>query len=450
MLLPPALLNSLEGIPGFDRESFTLAHDENSITSVRINPLKKIPVSFFSPGSSTVTWATDAYYLNERPSFTFDPLFHAGCYYVQEASSMFIEQAVRQTVDVNSKLKVLDLCAAPGGKTTHLQSLLPNSLIVSNEVIRSRTPILDDNVVKWGGDNLIITSNDASRFAALPGYFDLVVVDAPCSGSGLFRKDPLAIEEWSPANVQLCSHRQKRILKDMLPCLKNEGILIYATCSYSIEEDEQICDWLVRECGMIPVKLKIDPEWNISVSQTEIGSEGYRFFPGKTDGEGFFLAVFKCESSEQKESRSKPAQNLSNSLQQYIAIWLKEERAIVEIKDDLYAIREGHLQDLGTISKELFVHNAGVRLGKIMKNRLVPEHGLALSSLLSADVTRVELDLDKAILYLQKKDFLLDTSEKGWQVVTYKGFSLGWINVLQNRFNNYYPKESRILKDTSG
>ena len=181
----------------------------------------------------------------QRPSFTFDPLFHAGTYYVQEASSMFLEQALKQSVDLSQPLRVLDLCAAPGGKSTLLQSLLnKESLLVSNDVIKSRAAILEENIVKWGAANVVVTNNDPAHFARLENYFDAIVIDAPCSGSGLFRRDPEAINEWSENNVQLCSQRQQRIVADVWPALKQNGILIYSTCSYSAEEDEAILDWM--------------------------------------------------------------------------------------------------------------------------------------------------------------------------------------------------------------
>jgi 16S rRNA C967 or C1407 C5-methylase (RsmB/RsmF family) len=253
--LPEKLLGSLQGIEGFDQEAFERVHQSGEqVTSIRINPLKLLNVkretsieaffhdSRFSKGVLTdtihehVPWSQYGYYLDQRPSFTFDPLFHAGCYYVQEASSMFLEEVLKQTVDLSQPLKVLDLAAAPGGKSTHIQSLIAkDSLLVSNDVIRSRSKILKDNTIKWGGDNVVVTSNDPKDFARLENYFDVIVVDAPCSGSGLIRRDPEALGEWSENNVQLCSQRQRRILADVWPALKKGGVLIYSTCSYSKE-----------------------------------------------------------------------------------------------------------------------------------------------------------------------------------------------------------------------
>ena len=225
MHLPAELLRSLEGVKGFDKEAFIAVHEsEERITSIRLNPFKQSEIVNLK---SKVPWTEQGYYLQTRPSFTFDPLFHAGCYYVQEASSMFLEVALKQTVDLSKPLKVLDLCAAPGGKSTHILSLISKeSLLVSNEVIRSRATILNDNIVKWGCSNVMVTNNDPKDFQRLENYFDVIVVDAPCSGSGLLRRDPEAIEEWSEQNVTLCSQRQQRILANVLPALKHDGVLI--------------------------------------------------------------------------------------------------------------------------------------------------------------------------------------------------------------------------------
>src|SRR6187402_2422850 len=257
MQIPQALLNSLESANGFNEEAFIKVHESGEqITSIRTNPAKQSEIKI---QKSKIGWSDYGYYLETRPSFTFDPLFHAGSYYVQEASSMFLEQALKQTVDLSRSLKVLDLCAAPGGKSTHLLSLISKeSLLVSNEVIRARANILTDNIVKWGCSNVIVTNNDPRDFQRLENYFDVIVVDAPCSGSGLFRRDPEAIDEWSEQNVALCSQRQQRILADVLPALKNGGVLIYSTCSYSKEEDELICKWLRDELSIENCQLSID------------------------------------------------------------------------------------------------------------------------------------------------------------------------------------------------
>lgn len=463
--LPESLLQSLEGVPGFEREAFEKAHESGIVlTSIRINPHKlKNGVEELASGfremkieaadffHHPVSWSSYGYYLDKRPSFTFDPLFHAGCYYVQEASSMFLEQAFLQLTDHSRPLKVLDLCGAPGGKSTHIQSLIhPESLLVSNEVIRSRSNILADNILKWGAENVIVTNNDPAAFRQLEGYFDVLVVDAPCSGSGLFRKDEEAISEWSPNNVQLCHQRQQRILADVLPALREDGLLIYSTCSYSKDEDEDIADWLVEEWDMHPEKLITEPSWNIVETATRKGAWSYRFYPYKLEGEGFFLSCFR-KTRETTDFKWKPArpEKLSSMEKSAIEPWVNAEgMELIKEQENFYALTTGLLDDYARLRKILNIRYTGVALGQVMKERLVPHHALALSLRVKENIPFNELDYPEAVKYLQRQDISLSPAGKGWQLVCYKNHNLGWINALQNRINNYYPKELRILKQT--
>ena len=444
MQLPQALLNSLESVNGFNEEAFMKVHESGEqVTSVRVNPFKQFEILNLK---SQILWTEYGYYLETRPSFTFDPLFHAGCYYVQEASSMFLEHALKQTVDLSQPLKVLDLCAAPGGKSTHLLSLISKeSLLVSNEVIRSRANILTDNIVKWGCSNVIVTNNDPKNFQRLENYFDVIVVDAPCSGSGLFRRDHEAIEEWSVQNVALCSQRQQRILADVLPSLKNGGVLIYSTCSYSKEEDEEICDWLVRELKVKSEKLKVKNEWG--VIETE---KGYRFWPDKVKGEGFFIACFRKTGDNDEEvylQKIKPEKFSIKEMEILNKNVNTADLAFLRHEEIIYAVPEKLLAGINFLSSKLRVVNCGTRIGEIIKDKLIPDHALALSNIVSEKISRVELDHEQAIQYLKKKELILQTDKKGWTLVTHQGHPLGWVNILPNRINNYYPKELRILKD---
>ena len=459
--LPNELLNSLEGIKGFSKEAFIKVHEAGEqVTSIRVNPFKSSMVNgqwsiiHHSPLTihEKVPWSEFGYYLQTRPSFTFDPLFHAGCYYVQEASSMFLEQVFKQTVDLSAPLKVLDLSAAPGGKSTHILSLISkDSLLVSNEVIRSRANILNDNIVKWGCSNVIVTNNDPRDFQKLVNYFDVIVVDAPCSGSGLFRREPEAIGEWSEQNVLLCSQRQQRILADVLPALKNGGVLVYSTCSYSREEDEQIAEWLRDELIINPQdavhneELIINPSWNIVSS-----NGGYRFWPDRVKGEGFFIACFRKANGDTKEfflPKVKPdkfSKQELDILRKYVNI---DGLLFLRHGKLLRAIPESLLAEISYLSTKFRVVTCGTVIGEIIKDKLVPEHPLAVSTILSDDVPRIELDHDQSIQYLKKKELELSTDRKGRSVVLHEGHPLGWINILSNRINNYYPKELRILKD---
>jgi 16S rRNA C967 or C1407 C5-methylase (RsmB/RsmF family)/NOL1/NOP2/fmu family ribosome biogenesis protein len=483
--LPEKFLESLKGIEGFDKDAFVKVHESGEqITSIRVNPAKTSNGKRQTADSSMVNressmqetfssvhsydspkreespihnsrftihvpWSQFGFYLKVRPSFTFDPLFHAGCYYVQEASSMFLEQAFLQLIDLTKPVKVLDLCAAPGGKSTHIQSLISeDSLLVSNEIIRSRNNILVDNIIKWGSNNVIVSNNDPSSFKKLESYFDVMVVDAPCSGSGLFRKDEEAIDEWSLNNVQLCNQRQQRILADALPALKENGILIYSTCSYSKEEDEDIMDWLVNEMEMKNEKLKIKNDWNIvETTSPKTKSIGYRFYPNKVKGEGLFIACFqKTSLTKEAKYRTGKIEKASAKEKSIIEPWLKTGYELIKDNNSFFALPSALVNQYSILNSVLNVQYKGTGLGQIMKDRLIPEHSLALSRIISDRIPFNDLSYEQAIKYLQRQDVNLNTSDKGWQLVRYGGYNLGWINVLPNRINNYYPKELRILK----
>lgn len=479
MQIPSPLIKSLIGLKGFNQESFLKVHTSGEmITSIRLNTGKKqfdsIIHSFAEKEPQTtshkpqtnspVPWSSAGYYLNERPSFTFDPLFHAGCYYVQEASSMFLEQAFKQTVDTSANIKVLDLCAAPGGKSTLLQSIIsPGSLLVSNDVIKSRVTILEENITKWGGANVIVTNNDPGDFAHLENFFDVLVVDAPCSGSGLFRRDPAAIEEWSEQNVQLCSQRQQRIIADVWPALKQNGILIYSTCSYSKEEDEDLLDWMGDTFSVTSCRLQINTGWNIvETISAKHSAYGYRFWPDNVKGEGFFIACFRKSDGgdySQRISKKIRTERLSKSEEAIVLPWLQKEALFELIKqgDSILALPDGMRMDLQSImAVSLYIKQAGIRVGKIAGKDFVPDHALALSNWVSDQLVAVSLNREEAIQYLRKEEVQIERGDEsdggietvklGWALVQYQGITLGWIKIVKNRINNYYPKEWRILK----
>ncbi|HEY0040247.1 MAG TPA: Fmu (Sun) domain protein [Flavisolibacter sp.] len=453
MKLPAELLQSLEGVTGYDKEAFIEVHQQGKgPTSVRINPFKigvNTPSGLFEKQQlSAVPWAGNGYYVSPRPSFTFDPLFHAGAYYVQEASSMFLEQAVKQLLDLSQPLKVLDLCAAPGGKSTHLQSLVSaDSLLVSNEVIKTRSIVLTDTIIRWGCKNVFVTNNDPRAFQKIPGYFDLMVVDAPCSGSGLFRKDEEAIEEWSLGNVALCSQRQQRILADVLPALKENGYLVYSTCSYSKEEDESIMEWLVTEMGMESVEINIGPFEGIIETRTH-DAVGYRFYPDKIIGEGFFLSCFRKNTSESSAKlRSGKPEMITAKEKQVIEPWMNEtDLQLLRFRNNIIAIPTAFLPDFLQLLPLLNIQYAGTFVGEVLKEKLVPHHAFSQSLIITKSAPATDLSYEDAVKYLQRQDLTFEPEHIGWQVVRYQNQNLGWINALKNRINNYYPKEIRILK----
>ena len=456
-VLPHQLIQSLEGIKGFNRKAFEEVHvSGEQVTSIRLNPEKQALIeqghrsTVDRRPSTAVPWCENGFYLSERPSFTFDPLFHAGAYYVQEASSMFLWEMLKQTVGASSNQKVLDLCAAPGGKSTLLASYFSNDLVVSNEVIKSRAAILTENITKWGADNVIVTNNDPKDFQRLENFFDVIVIDAPCSGSGLFRKDPTAVNEWSEENVKLCSLRQQRIVADTLPALKQNGILIYSTCSYSKQEDEEVLDLLVEELPVASCRLQVDPEWKIvEVESDQHKAFGYRFYPDKIKGEGFFIAAFRKTSGEedayhQEQTLQFPGKQELEQLRSFIP--LPAAYKVFKQNETLRAIKEIWLISLKQLAKHLYIKKAGVELGTIKGKDFIPSHELAVSLIPLQSLASIELSKEEALQYLKRKEFRA-AAPKGWTLVKYCGLPLGWIKVLPNRINNYYPQEWRILKD---
>jgi 16S rRNA C967 or C1407 C5-methylase (RsmB/RsmF family)/NOL1/NOP2/fmu family ribosome biogenesis protein len=443
-------LSSIQGLPGYNAAAFEAIHGSGrQVTSIRVNPAKAAAAVF--PAAKPIPWSSWGYYLPQRPSFTFDPLFHAGVYYVQEASSMFLEQALRQTVDLAKPLRVLDCCAAPGGKSTLLQSLLsPESLLVSNEVIRNRVTVLRENMIKWGAPNAVVTNNDPRDFAALRDYFDVMVIDAPCSGSGLFRREPTAIAEWSPANVQLCSQRQQRILADCWPALRNGGMVIYCTCSYSREEDEDILDWLTTDLGAESCRLDLDPDWHIVETRGKNGAWGYRFYPDKLDGEGFFIGCLrKVQGGVFIPPRKTAApERVSKKEQELFQPWVRADVPLFFFRhqQQVHALPAALAADLPVLQAACYLKKAGITLGTPSAKEFIPEHDLAMSTVIASELPAVSLDAGQALQYLRKEELQVESTMRGWALVRHVGHNLGWVKILPNRWNNYYPKEWRILK----
>jgi 16S rRNA C967 or C1407 C5-methylase (RsmB/RsmF family)/NOL1/NOP2/fmu family ribosome biogenesis protein len=451
--LPESFIKRME--KQLDKENFQsfLSHyREDAPVSIRLNPAKAIK----SEGLEQVPWAKHGYYLPERPVFTLDPLFHAGAYYVQEASSMFVEEAFRQVMANAEGIKVLDLSAAPGGKSTLLASLLDNSsLLVANEVIRARVGILEENLSKWGHPNIIITNNDPSDFSAIENYFDLILVDAPCSGEGMFRKDPEACNQWSEENVQLCAGRQERILADIIPALKPGGILIYSTCTFSKEENEENIKLLVEEEGFTSIRLQLKEEWNITES-VETTNEGaaysYRFYPNKVKGEGFFLACLKKEGGREgifkRKVREDKQKMLPQKLRPVVSKWVEESKQFEFLvhAEEVYALPKTIVHEFFYLDMHLKVKYSGVKIGRLSGENLIPSHELALSLIVNENhVPSAELSKEEAIAYLRKEDIKPETNGlQGWALVKYEGLNLGWVKILKNRINNYFPMGLRI------
>ena len=366
-------------------DRFLGAFDEEAPTSIRINPRKISQKN--RPSVAPVPWCEEGCYLEDRPQFTFDPLFHAGCYYVQEAASMFVTHAVRSLLPScfpNGPIEALDMCAAPGGKSTALRTVLPEgSQLVSNEPIPTRAQILLENITKWGWPDCIVTNNYPRDFRKAKTTFDLILCDVPCSGEGMFRRDPATISEWSLQNVEKCWRLQREIVADAWECLAPGGILIYSTCTFNTKENEENVRWIMETYDAEVLEIPTDPAWNITGSLLQgFDAPVYRFIPGMTQSEGLFMAVFK-KSGVRNVQRQKNPQKI---------------------------------QGLKVISLD------------------IPQA-----------TCQVELSYSEALRYLRGEALVLPAdTPRGIVNVTYRGITLGPVKNIGNRANNLYPKNWRI------
>lgn len=439
---PSELLGRIPFPSATEQDAFRQAEGQEPVVSVRLNRGK--PGATWT-GAQPVPWCPEGRILADRPSFTADPLWHAGAYYVQEASSMFLDFALRELLDLEKPLRVLDLCAAPGGKSTLLASVLnEESLLLANETIASRAGILSENLCRWGQLNTWVSQSDPSAFGKLGPFFDVLCVDAPCSGSGLFRKMPDYRQEWNPNLVHHCALRQQRILSDSLPALKPGGILVYMTCSFSPEENEEIVDDLLSRFPLESLALHPDPAWGVvETLSSEHGGAGYRFFPHRVQGEGFFLACFRRKDEPFNERTLNPVKQDARMLDLIRPFANTTGLAALPHDGQLLLLRESHLPWLTFLSKGTRLIRRGILAGKVIKGGLLPDHELAMYTG-NTYGRRREVDLADAVRYLRKEDFDFGEAEPGWYLLTYHGVALGWIKHLGKRFNNYYPSGWRI------
>ena len=457
MKLPEEFIVSLRSLLGSETEQLLAALEGDTPVSIRLNPHKtaRNPMALIKP-AQPVPWSEWGFYLKERPAFTFDPLFHAGYYYVQEASSMFVEHLVRQLVTAPSLC--LDLCGAPGGKSVTLMTALPEgSLLVSNELIRQRANILSETMTRFGDPCSVVTNNHPGDFAAFPALFDLILVDAPCSGEGMFRKDEVAVQEWSPQNVVMCAARQKEILSDVWPALKPGGILIYSTCTYNRAENEENALWMAQKLGADFIEVPTEEEWGITPSSLH-GAAGYRFFPHKTRGEGLFVTLLrKSEAAlseaesfskgdySRKKNRKRPSLFMKDISDYSGMIMNPELYDFVETDNRITALPKAHSETLLSFRERLRIVSMGVEIGEKKGKDFIPSHSLAMSRELNRAAFRNhELPYDKAIAYLRKEAITLADAPTGFLLLTYHDAPIGFVKNIGNRANNLYPNEWRI------
>ena len=452
-MLPELFIQRIRTQEYIDSNGLLNALQEPSPVSIRINPFRwnRRPVD-----SEPVQWCTTGFYLETRPSFTLDPLFHSGCYYPQESSGMFLEQVFKQVVSPDGYIRALDLCGAPGGKSTHLSSLIGSTgLLVSNEVIRARASVLYENITQWGVTNTLVTQNDASAFSELEGFFDVILVDAPCSGEGMFR-DNVAVNEWSEENTIHCSERQKRILTDIWPALNGNGILIFSTCTFNPGENESNVKWLVKKYQAEAVELDIS-EFNGITKIDHEGITGYGFYPGRIKGEGLFVSVIRKSGNPERMitgTRKKQSFEPVRSDLEVVKEWTTfNADNIIRSGDEIYYV-PGRMDDYRILKQSLKLISPGTKICSVKKNGYVPAHELALSDGIRTDAFhKADLDYSQALSYLRRDNIQPSGIPKGWFLPAYNGINLGFCNNIGSRINNYYPVKWRIrmrVPETAG
>lgn len=432
---------------------FAALESEPSV-AVRLNPRKAMAEKW---GGASVPWSRDGYVLAERPSFTLDPDFHAGAYYVQEAASQFAGYILAEAAGGAERcrgMRVLDMCAAPGGKSTHYASLVGGEgLVVANEINRSRAAVLADNVRKWGTGNMAVTCNDSARVAAFEEWFDAVAVDAPCSGEGMFRKSEEACAQWSESNVAMCAERQWEILQNAFRALRAGGILIYSTCTFNRSEDEDV---LRRACaefgdGLCEAPyINVDPSWGVVTGEAGV-FRTFRFFPHRVAGEGMFLAVVRkggepsrCRAPKAKRRVMIPA---DKAVARELGRWVRGDMRFYEAGENLYGCHAERYDDVEALAGTLSVIYSGVAMGRVFKGALKPDGALALFADVNRDAAECrELDEAAALRFLRKQDLDAAPLAEGLNMVTFGGRPLGFVKRIGGRVNNMYPNSLKIIK----
>ena len=467
MELPQAFVGRvLRDLGAREGEALCRALGGEACVSVRVNPVKaEVPgcepparVSEVLPmltAAGRVPWCAEGFLLAGRPSFTFDSDFHAGAYYVQEAASQFVGRLLQGVPTVGAR--ILALCAAPGGKTTLYASLVGRGgLVVANEIDRRRASVLADNVRKWGTGNVVVTTCEPRAVCDCEAWFDVVAVDAPCSGEGMFRKDPAARGEWSENNVRQCAARQDDILREAWRALRPGGTLIYSTCTFNRAEDEGSLERMLAWAGdeaVGPEPVDVDPAWGIV--EGEVGPfRTFRFYPHRTVGEGFFAAVArKAPDAPGRQRLPKGRRSMVAPVDRASAgelrRWVREPDRMVfgTVAGTGYAWYGEQAGAVKTLSEALPVICSGVALGQVFKGRLKPDPALAFfDGLERGTVPVAELDEEQALRYLRRQDVSAGALAEGLNLVTARGRALGFAKRIGARVNNMYPNSLRILR----
>lgn len=426
MSIPNDFILQMQQILGDEYPEFERALRLPATTSVRVNGKVEASKLDILKDAGLVPYCETGYTLPQRPDFTLDPMLHAGAYYVQEASSMYLEAMVRKYV--KGSVTALDLCAAPGGKSTHLAQLLtPDSLLVSNEIMPQRANILNENLTKWGNVNTIVTNNKPSDFRKAGSMFDLIVTDVPCSGEGMFRKEPKAVEDWSLQAVQMCAERQRSILKDVWDALKEGGLLIYSTCTFNRSEDEDNVEWIASNLGAEILEQK-------------------HFYFHNTVGEGFYLAALRKTNAGGGRTKIKPGKfEKAPAVSAYIRN--ADKFKFIKVGDGISAVPSADADIYAWFAANFRTLKCGTEVCTFKGRDEIPAHALALSKAIdTAAVQSYSVDSEQALIYLRRESITLPNAPKGYVLILFKGVPLGWVKNLGNRANNLYPEYWRIRK----
>lgn len=426
MIIPNDFILQMQRILGDEYPEFERALRLPATTSVRVNGKVEASKLDILKDAELVPYCETGYTLPQRPDFTLDPMLHAGAYYVQEASSMYLEHIISKYV--SGKVYALDLCAAPGGKSTHLAQLLtPDSLLVSNEIMPQRANILNENLTKWGNVNTIVTNNKPSDFGKAGSMFDLLVTDVPCSGEGMFRKEPKAVEDWSLQAVQMCAERQRSILKDVWDALKEGGLLIYSTCTFNRSEDEDNVEWIASNLGAEVLEQK-------------------HFYFHNTVGEGFYIAALRKTSGSGRGVKIKPGR-FEKAPMSASYIEEVENFKFIKVGDGISAVPSADADVYAWFAANFRTLKCGTEVCAFKGRDEIPAHALALSKAIdTAAVQSCSVDSEQVLLYLRRESITLPNAPKGYVLILYKGVPLGWVKNLGNRANNLYPEYWRIRK----
>lgn len=459
MNLPIEFENKMKAFLGNEWDDFLYSYDNNRFQALRFNTLKvqspeermRILKVLGISSDKRVSWANEAYYFDENVRPGKHPYHEMGLYYIQEPSAM----SAAALLAPKPGMRVLDLCAAPGGKSTQLATYLGDSgLLVSNEINTQRSRILSQNIERMGIKNAIVTNEDSFVLAShFPGFFNAIQVDAPCSGEGMFRKLPEAIEQWSMENVAICAARQKEILDNAAVMLKPGGTIVYSTCTFSKEENEDVIEYF----------LERHPDFTLE--------EMERFWPHKVDGEGHFVAKLvrrgsvdtgfksdrqtkKIKNNKNRKNETKPALTKENMklLSEFLDETISDDMAALIKNSRLVMFGEllYRLPDMEVDIKGLKVQRAGLHIGEFKKQRFEPSHSLALALKLSEakNVVKLTCDNPQTIGFFNGQSVMLSDEQaaeckKGWALVCVDGYPAGWGKVNGTQVKNHYPKGLR-------